>query len=166
MDWLSLFPGSSRDKPRLMALAGAVLRQAEDLVSVIEALQPAFSFAAAEGIQLDSLARSVELDRGDVGADAPDEAFRQYLLAKLALWSWDGTNKTAPAVLNAALPGSRQTDNGDGTVSITGINGEVAGKVIPIPAGTKIIKNEELILNALFPFSRESGDYIIMNCEL
>lgn len=139
MDWLSLFPGSSRDKPRLMALAGAVLRQAEDLVSVIEALQPAFSFAAAEGIQLDCLAQAVGLDRGDVGADAPDEAFRQYLLAKLALWSWDGTNKTAPAVLNAALPGSRQTDNGDGTATITGINGEVAGKVIPIPAGTKII---------------------------
>ena len=38
MDWLSLFTGACRDKPRLMALAGAVLRQAEDLVSVIEAL--------------------------------------------------------------------------------------------------------------------------------
>ena len=142
MGWLSLFPGASRDKPRLMALAGAVLRQAEDLVSVIEALQPAFSFAAAEGIQLDSLARSVGLDRGDVGADALDEAFRQYLLAKLALWSWDGTNKTVPAVLNAALPGSRQTDNGDGTATITGINGEVAGKVIPIPAGIGIMNTE------------------------
>ena len=25
MDWFSLFPGASRDKPRLMALAGAVI---------------------------------------------------------------------------------------------------------------------------------------------
>ena len=141
MDWLSLFPGASRDKPRLMALAGAVLRQAEDLVSVIEALQPAFSFAAAEGIQLDSLARSVGLDRGDVGADAPDEAFWQYLLAKLALWSWDGTNKTVPEVLGIALPGSTQTDNGDGTVSITGSSPVEVSKVFPIPAGIGTMHN-------------------------
>ena len=47
----------------LMALAGAVLRQAEDLVSVIEALQPAFSFAAAEGIQLDCEAEALGLKR-------------------------------------------------------------------------------------------------------
>ena len=142
MDWLSLFPGASRDKPRFMALAGAVLRQAEDLVSVIAALQPAFSFAAAEGIHLDWLAQSLGLDRGDYGREAPDETFRQYLLAKLALWAWDGTNKTVPAVLNTALPGCRQTDNGDGTVTITGINGEVAGKVIPIPAGIGIMNTE------------------------
>ena len=141
MDWLSLFPGSSRDKPRLMALAGAVLRQAEDLVSVIEALQPAFSFAAAEGIQLDCLAQAVGLDRGDVGADAPDEAFRQYLLAKLALWSWDGTNKTVPEVLGIALPGSTQTDNGDGTVSITGSSPVEVSKVFPIPAGIGTMHN-------------------------
>ena len=143
MDWLSLFPGASRDKPRLMALAGAVLRQAEDLVSVIEALQPAFSFAAAEEIQLDSLARSVGLDRGDVGADALDEAFRQYLLAKLALWSWDGTNKTVPAVLHTAFPGVMQTDNGDGTATVKGTLPAKAREVIPIPAGVKIMKNEE-----------------------
>ena len=141
MDYLALFPAYTREKPRFSALAEAVLRQTADLMALVPGLMSGFSFARAEGIQLDSLARSVGLDRGDVGADAPDEAFRQYLLAKLALWSWDGTNKTVPAVLNAALPGSRQTDNGDGTVSITGINGEVAGKVIPIPAGTKIIKN-------------------------
>ena len=140
-DYLSLFPASSRERPRFMALAKAVLRQAADLMTLAATLQPGYSFACAEGIQLDSLARSVGLDRGDVGADALDEAFRQYLLAKLALWSWDGTNKTVPAVLHTAFPGVMQTDNGDGTVSITGINGEVAGKVIPIPAGTKIIKN-------------------------
>ena len=141
MDWLSLFPGASRDKPRFMALAGAVLRQAEDLVSVIAALQPAFSFAAAEGIQMDWLAQGAGLDRNDMGTDVPDETFRRYLLAKLALWSWDGTNKTVPAVLNTALPGCRQTDNGDGTVSITGADGRWAEKVIPIPAGIRLMHN-------------------------
>ncbi len=142
MDWLSLFPGASREKPRFMALAGAVLRQAEDLLPVIAALQPAFSFSAAEGIQLDCLAQAVGLERSDMGTDVPDEVFRQYLLAKLALWAWDGTNKNVPAVLHTAFPGVTQTDNGDGTVSITGINGEVAGKVIPIPAGIGIMNTE------------------------
>ena len=31
MEWLSLFPGASRDRSRFMALAEAILRQAEDL---------------------------------------------------------------------------------------------------------------------------------------
>ena len=138
MDWLSLFPGASRDKPRLMALAGAVLRQAEDLVSVIEALQPAFSFAAAEGIQLDCEAEALGLKRADSGTDVSDEAFRRYVLAKLALWTWDGTNETVPAVLEAACPGSILTDNGDGTVTVSG------GSVLPIPAGIgKTIQDSE-----------------------
>ena len=141
MEWLSLFPGASRDRPRFMALAEAVLRQVSDLAALTAQTQAGFSFARAEGIQLDQIAAAIGLNRSDIGTDMPDETFRQYLLAKLALWTWDGTNKTVPEVLGIALPGSTQTDNGDGTVSITGINGEVAGKVIPIPAGTKIIKN-------------------------
>ena len=141
MEWLSLFPGASRDRPRFMALAEAVLRQVSNLAALTAQMQAGFSFARAEGIQLDQIAAAIGLNRSDIGTDVPDETFRQYLLAKLALWSWDGTNKTVPAVLHTAFPGVMQTDNGDGTVSITGINGEVAGKVIPIPAGTKIIKN-------------------------
>ena len=43
MEWLSLFPGASRDRPRFMALAEAVLRQAEDLASLTAQLQPGFS---------------------------------------------------------------------------------------------------------------------------
>ena len=33
-DYLTLFPGSSRGHPRFMAFAGAVLRQAADLMTL------------------------------------------------------------------------------------------------------------------------------------
>ena len=48
-DYLTLFPGASREKARFMALAGAVLRQAADLSALAEAIQPGLSFALAEG---------------------------------------------------------------------------------------------------------------------
>lgn len=128
-DYLSLFPASSRERPRFMALAEAVLRQAADLMTLAAALQPGYSFACAEGIQLDSMAEASGLKRANLGTDVPDEAFRWYVLAKLALWTWDGTNETVPAVLEAASPGSILTDNGDGTVMVNG------GSILPIPAG-------------------------------
>ena len=141
MEWLSLFPGATRNRLRFMALAEAVLRQAEDLADLAAGLQPAFSFAEAEGIQLDQIAGAVGLNRTDIGTDVPDETFRKYVLAKLALWTWDGTNKTVPEVLGIALPGSTQTDNGDGTVSITGQFPTELEKSFPIPAGIGIIHN-------------------------
>ena len=138
MDYLSLFPAASRERPRFMALAEAVLRQAADLMTLAAALQPGYSFARAEGIQLDCEAEALGLKRADSGTDASDEAFRRYVLAKLALWTWDGTNETVPAVLEAACPGSILTDNGDGTVTVSG------GSVLPIPAGIgKTIQNSE-----------------------
>lgn len=141
MEWLSLFPGASRDRPRFVALAEAILRQAEDLAALTAQMQAGFSFARAEGIQLDQIAEAIGLNRRDIGADVPDETFRQYLLAKLALWTWDGTNKTVPEVLGIALPGSTQTDNGDGTVSITGLFPTELEKSFPIPAGIRKIHN-------------------------
>ena len=141
MEWLSLFPGASRDRPRYMALAEAVLRQASDLAALAAQLQAGFSFGEAEGVQLDQIAAAIGLNRTDIGTDVPDETFRQYLLAKLALWSWDGTNKTVPEVLGIALPGSTQTDNGDGTVSITGSSPVEVSKVFPIPAGIGTMHN-------------------------
>ena len=142
MDWLSLFPGVSRDKPRFMALAEAVIQQVNDFLPLIAQLQSGFSFAEAEGMQLDQVAEAVGLSRPDIGTNVSDEAFRQYLLAKLALWTWDGTNKTVSEVLHMALPGCTQTDNGNGTVTITGGNGERVAKVAPYPAGVKLILNE------------------------
>ena len=142
MDWLSLLPGVSRDKPRFMALVEAVIQQVNDFLPLIAQLQSGFSFAEAEGMQLDQVAEAVGLSRPDIGTNVSDEAFRQYLLAKLALWAWDGTNKTVSEVLHMALPGCTQTDNGNGTVTITGGNGERVAKVAPYPAGVKLILNE------------------------
>ncbi len=131
-DYLSLFPGSSREHPRFMAFAESVLRQAADLLALTASLQSGFSFAAAEGKQLDDIAAAVGLVRP--APDCPDREFRAYILAKLALWTWDGTNETVQEVLDLALPGTRMTDNGDGTVTVTGDR-----DLVPVPAGIKAI---------------------------
>ena len=141
-DYLALFPGASREKARFMALAEAVLRQVTDLQAVVAAMNAAFSFASAEGVQLDLLAESVGLKRADTsaGAGCTDEAFRQFLLAKLALWGWDGTNEGVPAVLEAGLPGNTERDNGNGTVTMspgTGLPAPVK-HLAPVPAGVRI----------------------------
>ena len=138
-DYLSLFPGASREKPRFMALAEAVLRQAMDLQALTEELQSGFSFARAEGIQLDAFAEVLGIRRADVGDNVSDAAFRQYLLAKLALWRWDGTNKTVRETLEAALPGRTETDNMDGTVTLT--PGENRQELLPVPAGVRVVNN-------------------------
>ena len=132
-DYLALFPGASRGKARFMALAEAVLRQATDLEALAANLQPGYSFAAAEGLQLDAIAEAVGITREPGTAD---EAFRQYLLARLRLWTWDGTNETVPAVLPA---GVTLTDNADGTVTV--IPAGTEKELLPVPAGVKI--NEE-----------------------
>ncbi len=67
-DYLSLFPGSTREKARFMELAEAVLRQVTDLQAVVAFMNGAFSFAEAEGKQLDLLAESVGLSRADTAA--------------------------------------------------------------------------------------------------
>ena len=141
-DYLALFPGASRDKPRFIALAEAVLRQAADLIPLTAQLQSGFSFASAEGVQLDGLAEAVGLSRADIGTGVTDETFRRYLLAKLALWTWDGTNETVPAVLGIALPGSVQTDNGDGTVTVTTDSPFPPEQVFPVPAGIRVIRSQ------------------------
>ena len=137
-----MFPGASRSKPRFMALAEAVLKQVTDLLPLVSSLGPGFSFASAEGVQLDQLAASVGLSRADSsgGPHASDEVFRAFLLAKLALWQWNGMNETVPALLGNVLPGCSQADQVNGTVRAT-VNGSLpaeAGKLFPVPAGVRI----------------------------
>ena len=143
-DYLVLFPGASREKPRFMALAEAVLRQAADLQPVVGQLQSAFSLDTAEGVQLDVLGASFGLSRADTadGAAATDEAFRRYIRDKIRLWQWDGTNGGAAAVLAASLPGSVQADNQDGTVTAipAGTLPAEAEVLFPVPAGIRAIK--------------------------
>ena len=131
-DYLSLFPGSTREKPKFMALAEAVLRQAADLISLTADVQSGCSFASAEGVQLDDLAAAVGLRRETGMADG---VFRQYLLAKLALWGWDGTNETLPAVFAAGLPGAGEHDNQDGTVTVSPSG--TRRDLLPVPAGIR-----------------------------
>ena len=130
-DYLALFPGASRGKARFMALAEAVLRQAVDLMKLVEMIHPGYSFAAAEGKQLDAAAEAVGLERGN---GMTDEAFRQYALQKLKLWAWDGTNEGVPA----ALPeGVTETDNQDGTVTVSPAG--IQKELLPVPAGVGIV---------------------------
>ena len=93
-DYLSLFPGASREKPRFMALAEAVLAQATDLMALVQAMPEAYSLGFAVGKQLDCLAAALGLTRAGSpqGAGASDEQFRAFILEKLALWRTDGTN--------------------------------------------------------------------------
>ena len=130
-DYLALFPGASREKPRFMALAQAVLQQVVDLMTLIETIQSGFSFATAVGSQLDAIAEAVGLSR-EYGMT--DEDFRAYLLQKLKLWTWDGTNVNASAVLPE---GVTETDNRDGTVTVSPAG--TRQDLLPIPAGVRMI---------------------------
>ncbi len=115
-----------------MALAEALLSQATDLQSLVEEIRAGYAVGQAEGNQLDAFAESVGLRR-ETGMG--DEAFRQYLLAKLVLWTWDGTNEKVPAALSAQ-PGVTVTDNSNGTVTVSPAGTDP--KLAPVPAGIRI----------------------------
>ena len=136
-EYLALFPGAPREKARFMALAEAVLRQVTDLQEVIGAMNGAFSFDGAEGVQLDALAGALGIRRAELGENVPDGAFRQYIGAKPALRRWDGTNGTAQEALEEALPGRTETDNQDGTVTVSP-DGDRWKALLPVPAGIKV----------------------------
>jgi len=136
-EYLALFPGATREKARFMALAGAVLRQVTDLQDVITALNSSYSLEEAAGVQLDAFAEALGIRRSEIGENVPDGAFRQYIGAKLALRRWDGTNGTAQAVLDEGLPGRTETDNQDGTVTVSP-DGERWKGIVAVPAGVTI----------------------------
>ena len=95
--YISLFPGATREKPRFMSLADAVLRQAADLMALVQGMPEAYSLPCAVGSQLDCLAAAIGLTRVDSpqGAGATDAEFRAFIQDKLALWRTDGTNGNA-----------------------------------------------------------------------
>ena len=132
-DYLSLFPAYTRDRPRFIALAGAVLRQVMDLMDLVPQLASGFSFARAEGVQLDALGGSVGLIRKE-GWD--DESYRRVLLKKLKLYTWDGTNERA---FDFAEEGEVFVDNDDGTVTARTDAPLPAGEVMPVPMGIKAV---------------------------
>ena len=116
-----------------MALAEAVLSQVTDLQHVVAEIRAGYAVGQAEGNQLDAFAEAVGLRRE---SGAADEAFRQFLLAKLVLWTWDGTNEKVPAALSAQT-GVMVTDNSDGTISVSPAG--TAPELVPVPAGIRIV---------------------------
>ena len=132
-DYLSLFPAYTRDRPRFIALAGAVLRQVTDLTDLVPQLASGFSFAHAEGVQLDALGGSGGIIRQE-GRD--DESYRRVLLKKLKLFTWDGTNERA---FDFAEEGEVFVDNDDGTVTARTDVPLPAGEVMPVPMGIRVV---------------------------
>ena len=132
-DYLSLFPAYTRDRPRFIALAGAVLRQVMDLMDLVPQLASGFSFARAEGVQLDALGGAVGLIRQE-GRD--DVSYRRVLLKRLKLYTWDGTNERA---FDFAEEGEVFVDNGDGTVTARTDAPLPAGEVMPVPMGVRAV---------------------------
>jgi len=140
-DYLSLFPGSTREKSRFMAVASAVLQQVVDLQAVVGEVNAAFAPASAQGVQLDALGESLGLSRLDTtaGAAATDEVYRDFIRKKLIRWGWDGTNKTVPGIAEQLQAGSVEKDNLNETVTITGAGTQPAAvkEIYPVTAGVR-----------------------------
>ena len=142
-DYISLFPGATREKQRFMAVAEAVLQQVTDLQAVVGEINEAFAPSSAEGMQLEALAVSLGLSRLDTsdGAVVTDEVFRDFVLKKLIRWSWDGTNGSVPGIVTKLQPGAVETDNQDGTMTITGAGtqpGPIKG-LFPVTAAIRVM---------------------------
>ena len=130
-NYLSLFPAYVREKPRFMALTEAILRQAIDLITLVQSIAPGFSFAHAVGAQLDALGASVGVPRQD---GWNDETYRGVLLRKLKLWTWNGMNETVSDYLES---GETFRDNVNGSVTVSASLPLPAGKLLPIPIGVR-----------------------------
>ena len=139
-DYLSLFPGSTREKLRFMAVASAVLQQAMDLQTVVGELNAAFAPATVQGVQLDALGESLGLSRLDTTpGTATDEVYRDFIQKKLIRWGWDGTNKSVPGIAEQIQTGSVENDNQNGTVTVTGAGTQPAAvkDIYPVTAGVR-----------------------------
>ena len=133
MDYMTLFPGYIRDKPRFAALAAAVLQQVNELMALVPALESGFSVGQAVGVQLDALGASVSVSRQN-GWD--DETYRSILLRKLRRNQWDGLNSSAFEYVDE---GETFTDNCNGTVTATTVEAVPAKEVMPVPMGFKAV---------------------------
>ena len=133
MDYMTLFPGYTRDKPRFAALAAAVLQQVNDLIALIPELESGFSVAHAVGAQLDALGVSLSIPRQ---SGWNDETYRSILLRKLRRNQWDGLNSSAFEYVDE---GETFTDNCNGTVTATTVEAVPAKEVMPVPMGFKAV---------------------------
>ena len=133
MDYMTLFPAYTRQMPRFSALAQSILTQAGDLETLIRNIPASYAPETAEGIQLDAFGEASGLQRPE---GLPDIDYRTYILAKFALFTWDGTNETAQPLLNRLFPGSTISDNGNGTVIVHTVSPlQATYSLYPLPAG-------------------------------
>ncbi len=140
-EYLSLFSGNIREKQRFMVFATMVIGQVADLQAVVGEINGAFAPETAQGGQLDALGASLGLSRAETsaGVTATDTVFRDYIRKKLIRWGWDGTNQSVPAIIAKIRQGSDQTDNQNGSVTVTGAGTQPAAvkELFPIPAGVR-----------------------------
>ena len=133
MDYMTLFPGYTRDKPRFAALAAAVLQQVYDLIALVPEMESGFSVAHAVGAQLDAIGASVSIPRQ---SGWNDETYRSIILRKLRRNQWDGLNSSA---FEFVEEGESFCDNCNGTVTATTVEAVPAGEVMPVPMGVRAI---------------------------
>ena len=133
MDYMTLFPGYTRDKPRFAALAAAVLQQVYDLIALVPEMESGFSVAHAVGEQLDALGVSLSIPRQ---SGWNDETYRSILLRKLRRNQWNGLNDSAFEYVDE---GETFTDNCNGTVTAVTVEAVPAGEVMPVPMGFKAV---------------------------
>ena len=133
MDYMTLFPGYTRDKPRFAALAAAVLQQVYDLIALVPEMESGFSVAHAVGEQLDALGFSLSIPRQ---SGWNDETYRSILLRKLRRNQWNGLNDSAFEYIDA---GETFTDNCNGTVTAATVEAVPAKEVMPVPMGVRAI---------------------------
>lgn len=132
-NYIELLPAYTRDKPKFVAFAAALLRQAEELITLAQEIAPGFSFAGAVGVQLDALGETVGIPRQE---GWEDEVYRKVLLRKLKRFTWDGMNESVTEFLEE---GETLKDNGNGTVSVTCAGPLPAGELLPVPIGVKAL---------------------------
>ena len=133
MDYMTLFPGYTRDKPHFAALAAAVLQQVNDLIALVPEMESGFSVAHAVGEQLDALGVSLSIPRQ---SGWNDETYRSILLRKLRRNQWNGLNDSAFEYVDE---GENFTDNCNGTVTATTVEAVPAKEVMPVPMGVRAI---------------------------
>ena len=133
LDYMTLFPGYIRDKPRFAALASAVLQQVYDLMALVPSLASGFSVGRAVGVQLDALGDSVSIVREN-GWD--DETYRRIMLRKLRRNQWNGLNESS---FDYVDPGETYSDNSNGTVTATTQEVVPVNNVMPVPMGVRAI---------------------------
>ena len=141
-NYLEMFPSATREKPRFMALAQAVMLRAAELLALVQTEIPAaYDLETASGRQLDALGELLNVPRPMPSTS--DEDYRFLLQARIAVHHWDGTNESLPGVLAAAFPGreAKLIDNQDGTVtaSVSGNLPFSLEELFPVPAGIRLI---------------------------